>query len=47
MSKKDDKKNSQSEEPENVYGEIKETDPTVLNDEYEFGGGGDEDDDTD
>lgn len=40
MSKKDDKKNSQNEEPENVYGEIKETDPTVLNDEYEFGGGG-------
>ena len=44
MSKeKDEMPESTEEHPEEVYGEIKETDPTVLNDEYEYGGGGDTD----
>ena len=43
MSKeKDEMPESTEENPEKVYGEVKETDPTVLNDEYEYGGGGDD-----
>ena len=44
--KKDETKKPEEipkEEQEDVYGEIKETDPTVLNDDYEYGGGGDVD----
>ena len=41
MSKEKDEMPERTEEnPEKVYGEVKETDPTVLNDEYEYGGGG-------
>jgi hypothetical protein len=46
--KKDEPKKSEEtpkEEQEDVYGEIEQTDPTVLNNEYEFGGGGDVDED--
>lgn len=44
MSKEKDEMPERTEEnPEEVYGEVKETDPTVLNDEYEYGGGGDTD----
>lgn len=44
MKKENDEMPERTEEnPEEVYGEVKETDPTVLNDEYEYGGGGDTD----
>lgn len=42
MSKKDDKEKVPKEEQEEVYGEVEQTDPTVLNDEHKFGGGGDD-----
>ena len=43
MSKEKDEMPERTEEnPEAVYGEIKETDPTVLNDEENYGGGGDD-----
>lgn len=49
MVKKEDEKQPKTEDvPENgeaLYEGIQEVDPTVLNNEYEYGGGGGEEDD--
>jgi len=39
---KDEMPDRTEENPEAVYGEIKETDPTVKHPEEQYGGGGDD-----